>query len=268
MGDYGAKGSAKGYDVKTIADYLQLFNSSWPNLKIEASGSATITRNLTPQTIYTHNLNYPPFYILIGGTFADGVMNVIMPNDSGFGVNNTILGYDGHFNFGDTITFYYYVCRLPLNQDFQAEDISGSTFTTGIDDNYGMKVMKPGADIKSTDLRDYALYSSSRSLQIQQVNNSSSSSSGSYFVSSFNHGLPYIPLGFSFINPSTNTLGYNTDWYYALPPPVGAALADYTIDSTSISMRADKTVYTAAPNFSGVILKDPFYKETTNVSYP
>ncbi|MEO5499469.1 MAG: hypothetical protein ABIR46_03145 [Candidatus Saccharimonadales bacterium] len=261
MGDFGAKGSVKGFDVKTVTDYLQLFNSSWPHLKIEHGGVATINLSATPQTIYTHNLGYPPFFIIM----IDGKFDA---KPTGIGVDSTILGYDGSYGVGGTLTFYYYVCRLSLADNLTTADVSGSVATTDTNDDYGLKVMKPGKDITSTDLRDYALYSSSRSLMVHKVDYGVSALNAGYYTRTVAHGLSYIPLGFCFVKLGTNSIGANPTYHYSVAPSVGVAVSDYNIDATNMNMRTDSFYVSGAPNFSSVILKDPFSKETIARTYP
>lgn len=265
MSNYGAKGSAPGFDVLTAVDYLLQFSSSWPLLKIHAGGSATITRNATPQTIYTHNLGYPALYFILDAGLFESAAGVVW----GIGINGTNLGYDGSNPVGGSFSFYYYICRLPLDQNFIATQIAGSSTATASDQDFGFKVTKPSKDIDSTDMRDYSLHSSSRSLLIHQVDTGITTNNGTDFVKTTTHGLGYVPHGFSFMRPSTNTAGKDTSRYYIVPSAdSGVASASYSIDSSTLSMRADNTIYTSAPTATSVILKDPFNKDLINVSFP
>jgi len=260
--NFGAKGSTKGYNVKTVADYLQLFNSSWPLLKVEHGAAATITLNATPQTIYTHGLGYAPFYIIVSGGEIDA-------NPNGIGVDSNVLAYDGSHAIGGTYSFYYYVCRLSLTDNYTAPTVLGSTTTTNVNDDYGFKVMKPGKDISSTDLRDYALYSSSRSLMVHKVDNGVSVlDGGGYYVRAVAHGLSYVPMGFAFVQYGANIVGHNATYYYSISPAVGVSVSNYALDGTNMTMRTDSFYVSAASNFSAVILKDPFSKETVARTFP
>lgn len=264
MSDYGTKGSVPGYDVRSVTDYLLQFSSSWPHLKIEHGAASSITMNSTPQTIYTHNLGYSAFYFIISGGQFDAVGGI----NRGIGINSTDLAYDGSQPIGGTYSFYFYICRLPLTQDFTAPQITGSTVAATENHDYGFKVAKPGKSIDSTDMRDFSLHSSTRSLMIHQVETADMSVSGGFYVRTTTHGLGYIPHGFAYIKPGANTAGLSTSRYYLMPHGIGAQTANYSITTTTLAMRADNSILTGTPTSTAVVLKDPFSKETVNVSFP
>lgn len=267
IADYGMAGSAPGYDVKTAADFLLTFNSSWPLMKIGAAASATITLDATPQTIYTHDLGYAPAYFIIGAK-GTGVATVPAINH-GIGVSTSVLGYDGSTPLGGTYTFYYYIIRQPLTTNFTAPTITGTSLQGNTNDNYGLKVTKPGKSTDSTDLRDFSLYTTSRSLMVNNVDYGTSTLGGGYYNRTFDHNLGYVPIAFAYAQFGTNIAGYDPDYFYMLDEVnAGVSVADYSLTTTSISMRTDSIYVSDPTNFSAVVLKDPFFKETVNVSYP
>lgn len=270
MADYGMVGSAPGYDVETSVDFLQTFSSSWPLMKIGYSGLATINLNATPQTIFTHDLGYPAAYFIIGSLLGSTSPVLSVPAITrGIGINSSILGYDGGFPLGGTYTFYYYIIRQSLISNFTAPNITGSNLQANTNDNYGIKVTKPGKSTDSTDLRDFSLYSSSRSLMINNVDYGSSTLSGGYYQRTFTHNLNYLPIAFAYAQLGTNTSGYAPDFFYMLDNDnSGVAVSSYDINSTAINMRTDSFFVSQATNFSAVVLKDPFFKQTVNVNYP
>ncbi len=265
MADYGAKGSVPGYDVNTVTDYLLQFSSSWPLLKIQTGGSATININGTPQIIYTHNLGYPPLYFVITNGKFDATIGF-----SGVGVDNNVLAFDGSSSGGGTLSFYYYVCRLPLNQNFTAPVIPQGTIRNAIDHDYGFKVSKPGASIDSDDLRDFALHSSTRSLMIQKIDTGATAFNGLDYSRTVVHELDYVPIGFAYVRYGAGGvgLGHNPNYYYITPPPVGVQDAFYTIDSTKMVITESSASVTAAGDATAVILKDPFFRDTINITLP
>jgi hypothetical protein len=263
LGDFGAKASVPGYDINHVTDFLMSFNSSWPLLKIEHSAVATITLNATPQTIYTHNLGYPPaYFFLSGGIFQEyGDVRHI-------GVNNTILGYDGLNPVGGTYTFRYYVCRLPLTQNFTAPIIGDSQIQTAISRDYGIKVAKPGKSTSSTDLRDFALNTSSRSLMVHKVDYGPLTPDGGDYTRTVSHGLIYTPFAFCYLKYGTGLSGYDPDYHYINPGPQGVQDAWHTLDSSNMYIFENGTFATAGADATMVALKDPFAKDTVNVSFP
>lgn len=253
MGDYGAKGSVAGFDVKTVVDYLQLFNSSWPLLKIGSSDLFTGT--------VTHNLGYPPFHFL---TTSDGRVNEFAGlSTANYGVDSSTLARSGGVG-----TPRYYICRLDLTTNYEAPIISGGTTQQAIETNYGFKISKPGKDINSTDMRDFSLHSGARSLMVQKVSESAMGIGGTGWELTVPHGLSYVPEVFVFMKPGTNNQGYDTSRYMILAPPVGAQLAYYTVDNTNVFISASGIDMTGIPRVSVVVLKDPLAKQVINVSYP
>lgn len=260
MGDFGAKGSVPGFNVLTALDYLQQFNSSWPLLKVHATGTASIALNSTPQTIYTHNLGFPPFFFIAAGGKVSHI--------SGIGVDSSVLAYDGVYPVGGTLNFRYFICRLDLTQNFTAPVILGTSTPGAANDDYGFKVAKPGKSTSSTDLRDFALHSSSRSLMVHKVDSGPGSLSGGYYQRTTPHGLTYTPLAFAFVKYGTNIDGYNPNWFYMINQPVGAIISYYEFDSTSVRTYVDSFHVSGAPVTTAVVLKDPYARETINLTYP
>ncbi len=251
MSDYGAKGSMQGFDVKTVVDYLQLFNSSWPSIKIGLSGQFGGT--------VTHGLGYPPFHFMATSTGQVDQFAGI----STYGVNSSVLN-----RVSGSGTPRYYICRLDLTTSFDAPIIPGASIPQGSDDDYGLKIAKPGKSVYSTDMRDFALNSSARSLMVHKVAPSPTVLSGGSYIVNIAHGLPYTPIAFAFMRPGTNTLGLDADKYYIMPPPVGVSGFYYTVDGTNVSIVIDPTYFSSAPNISVVVLKDPLQMETIGVTYP
>lgn len=268
---YALKGTRPGYDVSSVVDYLFAFNAAWPLLKIEAAGAATINLNGTPQTVYTHNLGYRPFYLIISNqTAGKGLVDIVSGGGVGLGVSTTILGYDGSNSGGGTYSFYYYICRLDLTQNFTAPTVTGSTTKGTQNDRYVFKVTKPGKSTNSTDMRDYAFHSNTRSPMLHSVDYGFADVlSGGYATRTVTHNLGYTPIAFCFIKWTNNNIGHNNDWAYLQAPPIGAQPDSYVVSSTNVVSSTDLgfTVLTV-PNISTVILKDPFQKDTVNVSFP
>lgn len=261
MGDIGAKGSVPGFNVNNVADYLLSFSSSWPLLKVEASGSASITLNASPQTIYTHNLGWPPMYVIVQG-------GKIIASPPGIGVSSSVLAYDGNFATGSSYSFYYYVFRLPLTTNFTAPVINDSVVPVEESHDYGIKVAKPGKSIDSTDLRDFALYTSSRSLMVHKVDYGATAFNGSIYTRTVSHGLGYTPIGFCYMKFGSGLAGYNPDYFYSLNGPQGTQDAYYTLNSSSMVISEVSAFVTSPADATAVILKDPFAKEVINVSFP
>lgn len=252
MADYGVKGSVPGYDVKSVVDYLQSFNSSWPLLKVHETGNFSGT--------VTHGLGYPPFFLMASPTLTPGAVDEFAEE---YGVDSNVLARTSGAD-----TPRYFIFRLDITTDFTAPVVTGSTVKSTIDHDYGFKVAKPGKDVSSTDLRDFALHSGTRSPMVHKVNYGPTTNSGSALERTVNHGLTYTPTAFAFILPGTNTAGLSSTRHCIIPPPVGVAFGYYEVDSTKVYINLDPSFFSDTPQVSVVVLKDPFDKETVSVSYP
>jgi len=254
---YVVKGTPPGYDIGTAADYLLSFNSSWPLPKLHETGNFSGT--------VTHGLGYPPFHLLArpaGGVgTADGRVDQFADE---YGVNSTVLS-----RFSGSGTPRYFIFRLDLTTDFTAPIETGSTTQNAQNDDYVFKMTKPGEDTSSTDMRDFALHSNTRSPALHKVAHGSMSVDAGGWIATIPHGLSYVPTAFAFIKPNANSAGLDPDKYTIVPPPVGVGVFYYLVDATSVTLFADGSLLNlAVPEYSVVVLKDPFTKDIINVSFP
>lgn len=251
MGDYGSKASVPGFNVQTTADYLLSYSSSWPLLKMDSTGTFTGT--------VTHNLGYPPFFLM---ATASGQVN---QTSSNYSVSSTVLSRNSGAG-----TPRYYICRLPLDQNYTAPIVPGEITQTQANTDYGIKVSKPGKDVSSADLRDFSLHSSTRSPMVQKVDVGvmSNTGGGLGFERSVSHGLNYTPLVFVFILPGTNSLTLEPTQYNFVPPPVGVSGYYYTVNASSVYITADPFYFSSLPTISVVVLKNPYTLDTVNRTYP
>lgn len=268
---YVGKGTPPGVDVNTAIDYLQLFNSSWPLIKIEHTGTATINLNSSSQDIYTHNLGYPPLYFLTGlmGGSLPGVFNS-GAGLNGIGVNSTKLFYSGAYPAGGTYSFRYYVCRVDLTKTIKYDDLSGDTSSGSIDNDYGIKVTVSGKDISSTDLRDYSVHSDSRSIMVgAQASGATSPTGTGYFTYRYVHGQSYTPTALGFARLGPNSVSLDANSYYLLPPAIGVSAGFYDVNESSAGVTIDGYyISSGTPDASIVVLKDPFDKPIINRTFP
>lgn len=248
---YVVKGTPPGFDVHGAIDYLLSFDSSWTLLKIGDSNTFSGT--------VTHSLGYPPLHFIAQ---ADGRLDQSAAN---YAVDATSLARSSGVG-----TPRYFIFRLDLTTDFTAPLTPGSTTQTTQNDGYVFKITKPGKDTNSTDMRDYALHSNTRSPMIHKVDHGvmTNTGGGLGYERTVSHGLGYTPLAFVFMKPGTNTLGLDANRYGIVEPPVGASSKYYTVDATNVYITADTAAFSAAPTVSVVVLKDPFTRDVVNVSFP
>lgn len=250
MANYGIRVSQKGYDVQEASDSQLLFSSSWPLLKIEKQGSFSTTDVTLPSTVYTHNLGYKPFFLIL--ETSDGNSRTCGPEFDGgqFGVNSTELKFFGSYFRTGAKSFYYYIFRLPLTTNYTAPVVNQTNTSRNLIDNYGFKITKQGKSTSSTDMRDYILHSSCRSPMIHSVKYGDLIYNGSDYDLTSYPGLSYQPWFRCFYNQA-DVGGVDTSYMYPFWGGNGSTIL--LANSTSISIHS--TVTTTG---SIVVFKDPF----------
>lgn len=141
--DYGIKISKAGHDAITSADNDLLFDSAWPSLQIVKVLPAV------EGDVVAHNLGFPTAAFVMGGTGGFSVM---------FGMDTDDTNVYVHGLSGDTsATLVIY--RLDISTDVEYPYTSTQSESTIYNKDYGIKMVKSGLDIESTDLRDYLIHS-------------------------------------------------------------------------------------------------------------
>jgi hypothetical protein len=261
---YLAKGSRPGHDVKTAIDYLNTFNSSFPLLNLDSSALHSST--------FSHDLGYFPFFFTTynASGFVPGGVNQVSGDEWSISTSQLVRS-SGSGNIR------CFISRLDLTNNFSAPHVPGDTAQGAINPDYEFKIAKEGKSFQSTDMRDFSIHSNTISPLVHRVYSATMFASGGDYYATVAHGLPYTPLAFAFIRPSTNSIGRATNRYYMLPPPVGTTSQYYAVDQAISGVGGSGIVtafadghfaYSAAPQISIVILKDPFLKNVVNVSYP
>lgn len=131
---------------------------------IEKTESVTIANGAS--YTYTHNLGYVPAWVIY--EVNAGETHFLNTNSSEAQATTTTFKITN--DIGSTLTFRYYLYRLPLTTNFAAPIFQPSVITsTTKDKDIGVKVLKPGKKIASTDLRDYNYHSGTRAPMIHAV---------------------------------------------------------------------------------------------------
>lgn len=197
--DYGLRVSQRGYDVKTAPDFKQIFSSSWPAFTILEEGAFTVSPG---QTVVSHNLGYVPAFLLFhNGTtaFALGGSNQAHMidgfNASSFGMSDTNLIYSS--GAGSSITGRYLIFQHDLEQSKTFPNVVTGTISDNpdsVDKDYGFKVSKDGADVSSTDLRDFAIHTATRSPNVDTITYGTKSAGTTPITVTHNLGYEPFPL--------------------------------------------------------------------------
>lgn len=205
----GFKISKPGYDARTTQGSNMVFDSSWPSLPIAFETKLTST---FPASV-THNLKFPPFACV--WVYATDPSGIVAAQRFFFPVDSTKLYLDTS-NFTSQQLVFWNVAtnikircfQLDLSTDIDYILAPGDTFNQVYDKNFGVKVVKQGKDINSTDLRDFALHSRAQSPLILAVKTEKTISSanigtGIGNVIQYNSNLKYPTWVYGYIKRST-----------------------------------------------------------------
>jgi len=87
MGDYGARVSKTGYDVKTATDTQLVYSSAFNNFKVYAAGTTTLTLTGGAQNHVdvSHSLGYVPAFIVfvVDGTTLRRTPTALLDGSTG-----------------------------------------------------------------------------------------------------------------------------------------------------------------------------------------
>lgn len=271
--DVGIKVSQLGFDAPDTGDQNLLMSSGWPLLKIEHTDTLTLD-GFVSTTIYNHNLQYPPFFLIFqynddslvplhsspGATLLKGPRQ--RQADPRFYVTDTKLAIEGA---GDgtlpPIKIRYYICRLPLNQPFQAPIYSLSNDNSAKRDNdIGIKILKEGKESTSNDLRDYTLHSGTRSPQVHNITTAPLQKFGTNnYQLTWTNDLDYFPLYFAFQRNDTVFPEDVGRWY----GPVNIAPYTQGVSSNLTAFDISDQSYASI-----IVFKDPFlFPNSQQVTY-
>lgn len=246
MGDYGIKISQPGESIYS-PDQRLIFSSGWRLMSMVHNESFSSVSE--GSTILTHNLGYPPMFVpytnqRFGRSPTNGIASFNHTFVARVACNDTdIVVYD---NGGSaTATGRVWVLPVDLTKSYESTSITdGPAGDRGtIDHDYGIKVSLPGKDATtSTDLRDFAIHSGTRTPIIHKVEPVTATPGGSnqYEVE---HNLGYPPMFYVYFK-----YGVDTEWQV-----LGAADdSDVSADNSSVYV-----TYFDQAELSVVILKDP-----------
>lgn len=261
--DYGMIVSLLGTDALSTSDQQQLWNSTWPLLKMQGAPvdfewPENQDEFSEQAVIKPHGLSYPPLIIQSRrlNTHEDPFYNQV--SNVSFDDKSIEILYPFSENRPSTRCFIY---RLNLRENYDSP-IKTTTFRTPapFDDDYGIKVLKSTADnIDSTDLRDFAIHSGARSPLVHMVRYSEllpiNGGSGGYGAS-VSHGLPYAPMFFIFLENINPALTGDQDIlpWTQIQSGGGGGVTVATATPTTISIKSSVNAF----KVSFVVLKDPF----------
>ena len=197
ISDYGLKVSKAGFDALTAQDNDLLLNSSWPSLQIV---KVVVSTDTTP---IAHGLPYPTLAVIIGQDPHLPYNNVFSPIDS----DSTYV----YPNIGTVIIY-----NLDISTDVDYPYTDKPKVLSTYDDNYGVKMVKKGLDISSTDMRDFILHSRCGSPMVLAVKTEKTVSPKNPTYIQYTNKIGYPTFVFGYIyNSSLDS--------YVVAPPAGQA---------------------------------------------
>lgn len=241
-GDYGLKIAKAGFDVLTASDSDLLFNSSWPSLQIVA----VITD--TTGSPFAHGLTFPPLVMATGP--------VPRPVDSTY-----IYGGTG------TVVVYNLDISVDVDYSYTTKTSSSNTY----DPDYGIKMVKDGESIDSTDLRDYLVHSRCGTPLVLAVKNTSTSTytvptaPADYKGIQYTQKLGYPVFVFGYVKAGVANFGSITSpigtWHVS--PLAGQS---YPVTATNGTISQLFITPPTTTDASLVILRTPMFATTNTVN--
>lgn len=198
-----------GVSVQFAADYQMVFNSNWPSLQVAFDYTTTLSPN---QTITVkHNLKFPPFHITTVCDLSGNFITTDVRSDYVQAKVNTtdlVLKASVFLNTPQIVNVKLFNIDLTKQVDYTLPQ--PAILKTKYDPTYGIKVVKYGKSIGSTDLRDFILHSRAQSPATLSVITEKSAvpapPGGGAKALQYNNPAGYVPWVFAFSgNPDFNT---------------------------------------------------------------
>ena len=171
-----------GVTAEKAADYQMIFNSNWPSLQIAFESRVDLPYLAT--TTIKHGLGFFPLVMAWAIAGGQSVGRIFAPSgnlsgrqtdvDLKFDKNNIYLtnnGVDSPITY--TISIKCYNIDITKEVDYTLPLMP--LVKTPYDPSFGIKVVKSGKDIKSTDLRDFILHSRAQSPAVLNISTTKSS---------------------------------------------------------------------------------------------
>lgn len=241
LADYGIKISQAGFDALRAADKDTSFNSSWPSVQI------VLVKSVTSGDVIPHGLGFPPVSFILGGT----------------GLTDTMYGQPvDDTNVYPVTTGILVVYHIDISTDVEYPYTTTQSVNRPYDPDYGIKMVKEGEDIESTDLRDYILHSRCGSPLVMAVKTQETVSPSNPTVVQYTSKLGYATLNLGYIGVHGAPYGNNA---YIFAPQGGQS---YPIAFTDgFTVYVDSLASGAFFNGKGsvVCLRSPVFATTNTV---
>lgn len=248
LNDYGIKISKAGFDALTAADNDLLFNSSWPSTQIAKVVAVTAGEPVA------HGLGFPPVAFMLGGTTYRTTMYGLDVDDTNIYPRDT-----------GTAVIYH----IDISTDIEYPFTATQSINTTYDPDYGIKMVKEGGDIDSTDLRDYILHSRCGSPLILAVKTQETVNASNPTVVQYTSkmGYPTLNFGYAGVRAGQTTLAGGSAYgnnAYIFAPQGGQAYPIAFTDGFTVYVDIVSNSF-----FSGkasvICLRSPMFATTNTV---
>lgn len=214
--DAGIQVSQAGVDLRYAADYQLVFNSNWPSLQIAFDYTTDIAA--AASLTIPHGLGFYP--LTLGWAIKGGVnLGRIFTQSENFENPDQIAVT---LSFDDTNVYLHNTASTTYSVNVKCYNVDISkqvdytlprppVLKTSYDPSFGIKVVKYGSSIASTDLRDFILHSRAQSPALLSI------------VTEATLPLPTPLTGFTNALQYTNPPGY-VPWVLAFINGPGSGL--------------------------------------------
>ncbi len=260
----GIQISQIGVDLRYAADYQLIFNSNWPSLQVAFDARISVPAGTTVPT--PHGL-YPIYPLTMGWAILNGVNKgrIFAPSENfespaqidvqlTFDNENVYLTNTSAIDYEVAVKCY----NLDISKQVDYTLPAPPTVKQIYDPTFGIKVVKYGRSIASTDLRDFILHSRAQSpATLSVVTEETSPVLGTGFASAIQYNNPpgYVPWVLAFINGPGSGLPYS-------PLAPGNQPSGYLFHLSTQSY----IVNSVPPTYGAlVVLRDPLFLPNTKM---
>ena len=267
MGDVGIQISQAFTSVENAADYQFLFNSAYPSVAIvyEETVTVTLTSSGYVPTI-SHGQTYPPL-VMMWTTINGYNLDFRVPHITSTQAFGDSFSYSSFTDpttgdpFGTDVeaTFHFKCYNIDLTKEREYEFIKIAGDSVNYDPDVGMKIVKEGKSIDSTELRDVILHTRAQAPLLLSVITEASQtevSAGLYEVS-YTNPAGYVAWIFGVASNVATPEQY--DW---------ANLNNSSPPQLLINSAGKFTLQYQGTKAALVVLRDPLFAATdVSVSY-
>lgn len=267
VADVGFKISKPNYSATNASPQNLLFSSSWPSLAVAFSLALPNTNayvNGSAGCPVPHGLNYPPLAFT-----WNNASNFTGSAASPTSYARTVCHVDNTYIYvsPSTTPIFIVAYAIDLRKDIDYTTYPGSNMTAPYDPNYGIKLVKPGKNINSKNMRDFILHSRCQSPLIQAVKTEATANPANTGVVQYTNHDPYPKWFYGFARAVTpNGTPFSDNDFFQYAPYWNQAYPKMTTDGFTSTINTSNGL--ASKGATIVVLRDPMFAPTaTTIQY-